>query len=45
MPVPGVHLVTVGRPVLYSREQIDRAIQIAWILQRGQFVLTELPQR
>lgn len=43
MQLPGVHLETIGNPVLYTPAQIDLAIQIAFVLQRGKLVLTEPP--
>ena len=43
MQIPGAHIVTLHNPVQYTSAQIDRAAAIAHTLQRGQFVLCELP--
>lgn len=43
--MPGVDLTTAQTPSDYSHQQIDTAARIAWMLQRGTFVLCELPAR
>jgi hypothetical protein len=40
-----VHLETLQPPGVYPPVQIAVALQIAAILQRGKFVLCEVPQR
>ncbi len=45
MHIPGAHLVTLYNPVGYTPAQIDKACAIAHLLQRGQFVLCEVPRR
>jgi hypothetical protein len=45
MQIPGCHIATLGNPALYSAAQIDRAAAIAYVLNRGQFVLVEAPKR
>ena len=45
MHIPGAHIVTLYNPVGYTPAQIDRACAIAHLLQRGQFVLCEVPRR
>ena len=45
MPIPGVHLETLRSPARYTNAQLDRACAIAYLLQRGRFVLCEPPKR
>ena len=45
MPIPGVHVATLKLPQNYAPEQIERAVEIAFHLQRGKFVLAEPPER
>lgn len=43
-PIPGVHVETLRSPVHYSERQLDRACMVAFLLQRGRFVLCEPPE-
>ena len=43
MQLPGVHIECLYPPMMYSLVQLERAITVAWALQRGRFVLAETP--
>lgn len=43
--IPGVHIETLENPIIYTWQQIDRAVAIANMLNRGKLVLCERPQR
>lgn len=45
MQIPGAHIVTLYNPVRYTSAQIDKAVGLAHLIQRGQFVLCEPPRR
>lgn len=45
MQIPGVHIETLFSPVRYTYAQIERACEIAHMLNRGKLVLVEPPQR
>ena len=45
MPTPGVHIETLHDPARYSHVQIERACQLAAMLNRGKLVLVEPPRR
>ena len=45
MHIPGAHIVTLYNPVEYTPAQLDKACAVAHLLQRGQFVLCEVPRR
>jgi hypothetical protein len=40
-----VHLEVLSKPQLYSAAQLDRAVAIAYAINRGRFILCEEPQR
>lgn len=44
MQIPGVHIETLHSPQAYTRQQLDRAAQIAGLLDRGKLVLTTPPE-
>jgi hypothetical protein len=43
MPIKGVHIETLCPPTRYSQEEIERACQVAWWLQRGKLTLCVPP--
>lgn len=43
--IPGAWITTLVCPTKYTRQQIDKAADVAHALQRGQFILTEPPRR
>lgn len=43
MQIPGVHIETLVNPVLYSFAQIERACEVAALLNRGKLILCETP--
>jgi hypothetical protein len=45
MSIKGVHLEVLSKPQLYSAAQLDRAVAIAYAINRGKFMLCEEPQR
>jgi hypothetical protein len=45
MSIKGVHLEVLSKPQLYSAAQLDRAVAIAYAINRGRFILCEEPQR
>lgn len=45
MQIPGVHIETLQSPQAYTHAQIERACQIAELLNRGKLVLVEPPRR
>jgi hypothetical protein len=45
MPSKGVFLEVISKPQLYSAAQLDRAVAIAYAINRGRFILCEEPQR
>lgn len=45
MTTPGVHVETIHNPKRYTTAQIDQAVAVAHLLQRGKLVLCEAPRR
>jgi hypothetical protein len=45
MQIRRVHLEVLSKPQLYSPAQLDRAVAIAYAINRGKFLLVEEPQR
>lgn len=45
MQLPGVHIVTLKNPVLYTTRQIEDACTVAHYLNRGEFILCAEPER
>jgi hypothetical protein len=43
--IPGAWVETLKNPSKYTPHQLDKAIRLASILNRGRFILTETPQR
>jgi hypothetical protein len=45
MSIKGVMIETLAKPQKYTAEQLDRAVAIAYAINRGKFLLCEEPQR
>jgi hypothetical protein len=43
-PIPGCHVETLLNPGLYTPAQIDTAVAIAYLLNRGKLVLCLPPE-
>jgi hypothetical protein len=43
--IPGVHIETLQAPQEYTTAQIDLALKLASLLDRGRLVLAEPPRR